>query len=365
MIKIVKSNLITILELATSVIDNKAIQPILKLVAIETKENEVSFRTIGNEMNFKMIDKPQISKPINICVEGKRLLSICQNIEADEITIEQTENNRLIINANKSNFVLYGYDINDYPILPVFETKLIVEMDKAKFDYVVSKVNHIANVESEHQFFRGSYLVFNKDVLLGVATDGSRMNLINEKVEIKIDEMKNILLNKNVLNVVKKIKSVNIKLFESAKQVVFIFDNLTLTANKIEGEYPDYTKVIPTSFNYSLEINKLSLMRAVKRAVIMSDDAVSRGVVMDINEGKVELTTNDPTVGECVEQVECKILNGVGNLKVAFNGKYLMDVLNSIDSTEIQINVIDEKSPILFIDNANKDNKFVLMPMRF
>ena len=129
----------------------------------------------------------------------------------------------------------------------------------------------------------------------------------------------------------------------------------------VEGKFPDYTKVIPAAYQNAFTVNRVTLLQALQRAAILSNEKF-RGVRMVLTKDSVRVISSNSEQEEAQEEVEIKYDGDA--IDIGFNVSYLLDVLNNLNSQEIECSFGDSNSSGVFTLPGNQEFKYVVMPMR-
>ena len=146
----------------------------------------------------------------------------------------------------------------------------------------------------------------------------------------------------------------------SDSKVRFVLEDITLASKLIDGTYPDYERVIPTSNDKILELNVKNLANAVDRVSVVAER--TRAVKIIVNKNHVTITTSSPEWGSAVEEVEASYDSE--SLEVGYNFRYLLDILANIKGENAKISFSDGSSPSVIHDTSDSSAIYVLMPMR-
>jgi DNA polymerase-3 subunit beta len=198
-----------------------------------------------------------------------------------------------------------------------------------------------------------------------VATDGHRLALIERSIG-SMGLEKGVIIPRKGLGELKKL------LEESEEGVVSIGfqdnmglvtkDNLQLFMRLIDEDFPDYSKVVPKDNPYGMKVAKDGFLQALRRVSILSSERY-KGVKIELKEGAMAISANNPDLGEAVEEMEVEYKGRL--LSLGFNARYLLDVLGVLgNGGEIDIKVKDEVSPGLVTIEGDENYLYVVMPMR-
>ena len=144
-------------------------------------------------------------------------------------------------------------------------------------------------------------------------------------------------------------------------QLIVCHGSTVLMIRLIEGKYPNYKQLIPQNLNETIHINREALLSSLKRVSLLSNQK-SKGVTLNFTDGKLEITSNNPELGDAKEELDIEYKGSA--LKIGFNAKYIMDVLASMDDEEIDFDLKDQLSPGVVRPKADKNYTCVIMPMR-
>ena len=154
---------------------------------------------------------------------------------------------------------------------------------------------------------------------------------------------------------------VNIELLIGPSYVDISTENLRFCSKLIDGKYPDYDKVFPTGDPLPLDISKELLQSALSRASVLSNEKY-RGVRFELSANKLKLTANNPEQESAEEELD--VVYAGSELEVGFNIGYLLDVLNSIETDNVNFEFYGEDSSCIIKEKDSNDDIYVIMPMR-
>jgi DNA polymerase-3 subunit beta len=199
-----------------------------------------------------------------------------------------------------------------------------------------------------------------------VATDGRRLALVDEELDIPENSQGEIIIPTKAVNELNRLLGekgdVEIKLSENQVALTLIDDkgfSILLLSKLVEGNYPNYRQVIPSETKERIALPREELLAAVRRAQIMTSDKAN-SVKMTVGLNNLAITANSPEVGEARESMA---INYKGKeMAIAFNPAYLVDPLGALTEDEVFLELIDELSPGVL--KINGPFLYVVMPMR-
>jgi len=152
-----------------------------------------------------------------------------------------------------------------------------------------------------------------------------------------------------------------VKVELATTQAAFSFGSIELVSKLIDGKFPDYTRVIPTTHQNKLQIEREPLRQALLRAAILSNEKF-RGVRWVLSDGSLKIVSSNAEQEEAHEELEVKYSGD--SLDIGFNVNYLLDVLNNVPGSTVDCAFGDSSSSALLSYASEKDFKYVVMPMR-
>jgi DNA polymerase III subunit beta len=199
-----------------------------------------------------------------------------------------------------------------------------------------------------------------------VATDGHRLSVSQKEFSgnISAELDKGVIFPKKGIFELKKMaeeESAEIMLGFMDNSAVIKKGNTVVVMRLIDGEFPDYTKVIPANNDRNVQINRDKFLHSLKRMAILSSEKF-KGVKIDLNPELVIISSSNPELGEAREEIEVQYEGNI--ISARFNAKYLIDVLSVMEDREVELKLKDELSPVIMKAVADDDFMAVIMPMR-
>ena len=145
-------------------------------------------------------------------------------------------------------------------------------------------------------------------------------------------------------------------------QIVLRFGDVYMQSRLIEGNFPDYRKVIPESFVKTAKVKTLDLLGAVSRAMPFSKEGENNVLKINIDNGKMVVTANNPEKGKSTEKIDCE--NEGGPIEIAFNMKYISDILKRIETEYAVISLNSSVSPARIAAEGSEDYLYIMTPIR-
>lgn len=367
-IKVAKHDLVALIARTQNIVEKRNTMPILVNVLLEASNNKLKVFATNLEVSLTDEIPCEVSTPGKVACNAKSLFEIIKEMPDGPIQLTKQENNWVKLAQGKSVFNIVGISPEEYPVFPAHTTKDFMQIDaKTMADMIAKTIYSVSNDETRYHL-NGVYfekLAGRNDGYLMVATDGHRLSLVNRLGTDKPTGPTEgvIIPRKGLQEIYKLLENVDgtFKMAIEGSQLVVCHGNTVLMVRLIEGKYPNYRQLIPQNLSEQVLVKREALLSSLKRVSLLSNQK-SKGVTLSLSNGRLEITSNNPELGDAKEEIEVEY-KGSG-LKIGFNAKYMMDVLSSINDEDIKIDLKDQLSPGVMRPKADKDYTCVIMPMR-
>ncbi len=360
---ITKSEFLRGLKLAQSIADRKSTMPMLANVLLKTsgkKQLLLAATDLTVSLSAELECETQAAG--GLTVRAKHLHDIVANLPGATVEIERMDNNWAEIRAGRVKYKLVGLPDRDFPKIPDHRE---IELSKVKTstirDMVDKTMFSICNDETRFHL-NGVLFEVGDDGARMVSTDGHRLS----KVERAIDGLPKlsagvIIPKKGVMELKKLLDSGDE--CEIAVKTPFIFaknNGIVMAIKLIDSQFPPYEQVIPKKHDKRALLDKGELIAAVKRAQLMSSE--TRGVKFALSNSVLTISSDNPDLGDVKEEVEAEYSGD--EVHIGFDPKYVVDLLNHIDSNQVALELNGELDPGLLRPVSEENYLGVIMPMR-
>jgi len=357
-----KDLLLEALQKAQSIVKPKTPMPILSNVLIEAEEEgTLTLTTTDQEMSVRMRVPATVEEPGATTVPVRRLFGICHGLVSPQVDVWVSDDQVTNVYAGSFSGKLEGLSPEDFPPLPSFEESFSYEIDQGVLKGLLQKTAYAASTDESRAILNGSLLSFRENKLTVVCTDGRRLALAEQELNLPADaEMEVVAPTKTVNELIRTLDeegSATIK--ASATQIAIEFGDTFIISKLIDGTYPNYRQVIPAQCEERLAIERETFLAAIQRVSRLLEDQAS-SVRLDIAENRIELLAFAPEIGEAKDVVPIKYSGE--KISIAFNPAFLMAPLKHLESDEIYLELSDELSPGVI--KSNVPFLYVIMPIR-
>jgi len=364
-IKLERDVLLKPLSAVSSIVERRHTLPILSNLLLEASADKVTLTATDLEMQISLSLQGVANGEVSTTVSARKLLDISRSLaEHAQITID-IQDNRLQLKAGKSRFNLQTLPANDYPLMAKAqgETGLVLEIAQNTLKKLLKQVEYAMAQQDIRYYLNGLLFEVNGNRLNVVGTDGHRLCFTTTELVQNYEKQELILPRKTVLELIKLLddSDENVSIEVGTNQVNFSFSGIRLISKVIDGKFPDYTRVIPVGHQNSLTVDRLTLLLAMQRASILSNEKY-RGIRMVLGRDSLRLISSNSEQEEAEEELEISYSGDA--LDIGFNVTYMIDVLNNVDSETVTFSFADANSSCLVTVPGDADYKYVVMPMR-
>lgn len=364
--EVAKPVLLKAISNVNGAVEKKNTIPVLQNIKIEVKNGKVNLAATDMDILVTVAFEADIKTSGATTVPAQMFFDIVRKIpDLSAIMISQESPSILQIKSGKSKYSLPCIDASEFPNLSEGELGQEVEVNAEGLARMIDKTRFAISSDETRYYLNGLFLQATKRdsgfELRTVATDGHRLALSYMTCDHLTSEFGVILPKKSVAEIRRIIDgSKTLKIAVSRVKIKIIADNTVIISKLIDGEFPDYEKVLPKSNNQISVINKKIFFDCVDRVSTVATDK-HRSLKLAIENGKMNLqvSTNDGSFA--YEELDVNYTSE--KIETGFNSRYLLDVISQIDKEELMMRFRDGASPAI-IEAKEMSSVFVIMPVR-
>lgn len=341
--------------------------PVLANILVETEGDKLKLSATNLEIGvIKRVKAENILEEGSITVPARTLHEIVSSLSDDELDIESSGEQVKITTKNFSG-TINGISAQEFPPIPLSSDKSVL-VKNHNFSKHLPQITFAAAVDEGRPVLTGILTEIKDKKLELVATDGFRLAHINIDTETS-GNFKALIPRKTFEELVRLISEEGdgdedellISSSENQNQVIFKFGSTELSSRLIEGNFPAWEKIIPQIFENRTIIDRESFLKAIKLASVFAKDS-SNIVKIETDQAGLKISSEAKQIGEQQSQIEAQVEGE--KIMIAFNSKYLMDVLNNLDSSQVLIEFSGNLSPALIKPVGQEGLEYVIMPIR-
>jgi DNA polymerase-3 subunit beta len=336
-------------------------------ITLTASNGEISIQTtILAETDSEIIAR--VEEAGRIVFPAKFFVEIVKKLPGTELEIEISNQNVIFIRSGSSDIQISGLDPDDYPSLPNITEQATFSIKRETLKQMIRKTIFAVSQNEQMPIFTGILFQLQHQELKLTATDRIRLALINQPVEASAElNLPKFVLPAKALSILSNLLTDDespVQIAVDRNQVLFAFDHLLFYSKLLDGNFPDTTKIIPSSSETELVFNTQELKSAMERANIMSREEKQNIVRLNtLEDFTVEITSSSSDIGRVHEQLLPE--DGKGKpILAAFNSKYMIDTLHAIDDEFVYIGFNGPLSPILIQPRTEKGARYIILPYR-
>ncbi len=362
------------ISIAQEIITNKSPVSILSNILIIAENNSLTIKATDSTVKFTTVIPVDIQEEGRTTIFCDKFMSILSSLPSGEIEFIQEDIGVTIKPiAKKVKFQLKSQASDKFPESGTSENVPFFEIPSKDFKEMIKETIFAVSDDRNRYFMTGVYFIKNGDTLTMVATDGRRLSCDN-KTGFSIPDFQPAIIPTKILACVLKNApdEGNLQIAVVDKSIFIKFSNVEFSSVLIEGQFPNYQKVIPENLTMSFMVNKADLDAALKRTTIMVDKKVSR-IIFKISSGTLKLISPESDIGTAYEEIPCRY-DGK-DISMALNFTYVTEPLKVIDSENVVFDFnISESSgegeanitkAVIMRSEAGGDYIHVIMPMNY
>ena len=363
-IKTTNDKLLGPLQQVTGIVERRHTLPILSNVLISASEGSVDFLATDLEVQITSRAVLDDGAEGSVTAAARKLYDILRSLPEDaEVSLEAKES-RMTVRAGKSRFNLQTLAAADFPrMVEAKDASRTLTLPQKALKDALGLVQFAMAVQDIRYYLNGVLVSVDKDTLRVVATDGHRLSYASQDLGSDHGSVEAILPRKTVLELIKLLGDTDdpVSLAIGSNQVRFSFAGIEIVSKIVEGKFPDYQKVIPTTHKNRVDLDRAALAQSLNRAAILSNEKI-RGVRLVFTKDALSIIC---TNNEQEEAEEGLAIDYSGDpLDIGFNISYLLDVLNHVGTPTVSFAMGDSNSSALVQMPGRDDFKYVVMPMR-
>jgi DNA polymerase III subunit beta len=353
------------ISVAQEVISSKNSLSVLSNVLLTVSKGELSLQATDLKVGF------ETSLPVETVQEGTttafcdKLLNILRSLPEGDVELEQADPTMLRIRplSKKVDFQLRCIPSDKYPELARAADSMYFDFPQKDFIEMVSRTLFAVSDDETRYFMNGIYLEKRDDSLIMVATDGRRLSYISRKIPVRMENMKGVILPPKILTIVRRLSSGegSLSLALTDKNVFIRLGSTRLSSNLIDGQFPDYRRVIPDTQKHKALVEKKALEDALRRVSLLVEQK-SRKVVFSLSDGTLTIMSKESELGVATEELPCEYKGP--DMSFAVNCLYMSEPLREIGSEKASLEFSDVNKAITLRPVPDEGYTNIIMPMQ-
>ena len=340
----------------------KTITPILECIKIKAQNDGLTLTAYDGEISIEKTMKADVMEEGEVCVNGKFFSDFVGKITLDEVTVSSGEQGMMIKYGDNESF-MQTLSAKDFPVFDganIPEEKYF-ELKQTAFKELVSKVTFCCATDDSRPILKGSLLEAKDGVLYASALDGFRMAYGYTQTTDGGD-MKIVAPARTLTEISRMLEGDElIKIFADKNRLSVAVNDTVITSRLYLGEFVKKENIFPVEFTTRVTLKKSELIDSIERASVMIRGDKNNLLLFDIKADKMVVNANSD-IGKIEETVMANLQGK--ELKIAMNGKYLLDALKALEEEEILLSFNSSTSPFTVENMMDKRFQYLILPVR-
>ena len=361
-----KDDLLNGINIVLKAVPSKTTMPILECILIDASDNQIKLTANDMELGIETKVEGSILSRGKIALDAKLLSEIIRKLSGGEsdITIESDDKYNTTITCDNSVFHIQGKNGDEFSYLPFIEKDHFICLSQFTLKEVIRQTLFSISVNDSNKMMTGELFQVTDNELKVVSLDGHRMSI--RKVELKdhYENIKVIVPGKTLGEISKILNGDNekdVRIFFSKNHILFEFDDTVVVSRLIEGEYFRIDQMLSSDYETKVTVNKKEFLDCIDRASILIRENDKKPIIISITDHSMELKMNS-SFGSM--NAEVMIHKNGKDIMIGFNPKFLMDALRIIDDEEVDLYMMNPKSPC-FIKDEDATYIYLILPVNF
>jgi DNA polymerase-3 subunit beta len=346
--------------------------PITNNVLLATDEGRLKLVATNLEMAISCWIGAKIEEEGAITVPARLLTEFVSSLPSDTIDVALSPQTKTLgLKCARFEARISGVDAKDFPPIPSVDEGITTKVEVEALRQGINQVVFAAATEESRPVLTGVCAQFSSDSLTLAAADGFRLAVYKLPIAAPVSQETEVIIPGRTLAELNRLiadqeESVDITLNPNKSQVLFRLKNVELISQLIQGTFPNYSQLIPQSSNTKVIVSVADFLRATKTASIFARDG--SGIVRlmitpggEVSPGKLSVSARSEEIGDDVGEIDATVEGEES--KIAFNGKYLTDVLSVLSEAQVALETTNPSSPGLIRPVGTDNYTHVVMPM--
>ena len=358
------SKLIEALQIATKALANRTTNQILEGVLIETDMEELTLTCSDERITIVTRIPADISEPGRGVVPGKLFSEIVRRLPDETVDIRMDNRFVFTIRSASSRTNISGQDADLFPRLPKMDDEREISLPQDMLRDMIQKTEFAIAQDDMREVLTGCLLEIGGGDVTMVALDGYRLALRRAKCSDVLEKFSAIIPGRAVGDIGKLLsddEEAFAQLSFGGNKLHIRLENTEIFVILVDGEYVQYRQILPRSFATRVELELEPFRRCIDRAALIAREG-SNNLIMLNMEGGIMTIESHSQIGDVHEELE--ISQEGADLSIAFNVKYLTDVVRYIDAERIEMNFNNAVSPCIVTPMGDTDYVHLILPVR-
>jgi DNA polymerase-3 subunit beta len=359
-----RETLLKPLQQVIGVVERRQTLPVLGNLLVLASADGLQITATDLEVEIQSRVDVDIEEAGEITLPARKLVDICKALPENADIQISIRDQKAQIRSGKSRFTLATLPAADFPVVELAKGDCGFTISQSQLRELIERTQFSMAQQDVRYYLNGLMLEIAKGRLRAVATDGHRLALCDMPVDIHINHTRQIIVpRKGIQELLRLLDSSDapVRVDVGSNHIGVSNADIRFTSKLVDGRFPDYDRVVPKGGDKHVLADRELLRQALLRTSILSNEKY-RGIRLNFEKNIIKIQAHNPEQEEADEELDVDY-NGAG-LEIGFNVTYLLDVLSSVRSDNIEITLSDSNSSCLVREPGTEQYRYVVMPMR-
>ncbi|MBP3262812.1 DNA polymerase III subunit beta [Pseudobutyrivibrio sp.] len=359
-----KADLVKGVNIVSKAVPTRTTMAILECILIDASSGEIKLTANDMEIGIETIVSGTIHERGIIALDAKKFSEIVRKLPENEVTIETDTSFKTSITCEKAKFDIIGKSGEDFSYIPVIQRNQPIVISQLTLrDIIRQTIFSVADNEN-NKLMTGELIEIKDNKLKVVALDGHRVSIRNVELKNPANDVKVVVPKKTLNEIIKIIDGGiddEVNIFVTDNHIIFEFDQTTVVSRIIEGEFFKIEQMLSADYETKIKINKREFFDCIDRATILVNEGDKKPIIVNAVDNTMSLSISS-FIGTMNEDID--IVKEGKDIMIGFNPKFVLDALKVIDDEEINLFMLNAKSPCFIKDDAGSFI-YIVLPVNF
>jgi DNA polymerase-3 subunit beta len=359
-----QSNFAKALNQVSRVVGTRTTLPVLGNILISAGKGKINLSATDLEVAVTTKTLGKVEEEGVITIPARLLSDFILNNNDESIDFESSDNLNLQLKSKHFSAHINGISAEEFPTIPSLPKDLFCTFKSEDFIDTVKKVAIAPANDETRPVLAGIYFNFSGKLLTLAATDSFRLAEKKLALDETIEDKKFIVPSRTMIEVLRLLSSdsaANISISSTENQIAFKIGETEVVSRLIEGAFPNYSQIIPSSSKIKAVVSHKDFSNAVKMVSLFAKNSANNIRIKTLD-NKLVISSISTETGDATSEIEAEVTGG--ELQIAFNARYVLDVLSVISENKIILEFNDTASAGVIRSEKDKDFTYIIMPLK-
>lgn len=367
-----QENLAKGLSIVSRAVASRSTLPVLGNVLLATDQGRLKIAATNLELAVTCWIGAKVDDEGAITVPARVLNDFVNSLPPERIEMELNPRTQTLhLKCARYDANIKGIDAQEFPIIPTIGDGKRISLEPETLREMIEQVTFAAATDESRPVLTGVVAKFEKDKVTFAAADGFRLSVRHTTLSAPVEQSFSVIIPAKALQEVARVSGtqeepIELAITENRSQILFKLTNIEIVSQLIDGTFPDFTRIIPESYTTRTVVKTSELQNAVKASSVFARESMNTvrlqiAPANDLGGGKITITATSAESGDNVGDIDATVDGD--SIEIAFNARYLAEVLNVLKAAQVAIETTSASSPGVFKIVGRDDFIHVIMPM--